>query len=98
LFRSKEVTVQDAIELRIDLEVGAAYVRYRPRGVHGTSVRLSEDVVVHYDPENHVAGIELIEVVPQAIRAAEAFPSQNGLGFPSLEPYMRDHEGARSVG
>lgn len=98
LFRSKEVGVQNAIELRINLEVGAAYVRYRPRGARGTSVRLNEDVVVHYDSENHVAAIELVEVRPEAVEAAEAFASQNGLDFPSLEPYIDHGHDASSVG
>jgi uncharacterized protein YuzE len=90
--------VQNAIELRIDLEVGAGYVRYRTRGPRGTSVRLNEDVVVHYDTENRVSGIELIELRPEAIRAAEAFASQNDLGFPSLDQYARGHEEVRSAG
>lgn len=90
--------MQSAIELRIDLEVGAAYIRYRPRGARGTSVRLSEDVVVHYDAENRVTGIELIEVRPEAVQAAEAFASQNGLDLPSLQPYIDHHKDARSVG
>jgi uncharacterized protein YuzE len=92
--------LQNAIELRIDLEVGAAYVRYGSRGARGTSVRLSEDVVVHYDAENRVVGIELIEMRPDAIRAAEAFASQNDLGFPSLQQFAQQvvYEQARSVG
>jgi uncharacterized protein YuzE len=81
------------MELGIDLEVGAAYVRYGDRGARGTSIRLSEDVVVHYDTDNHVAGIELIEVRLDAIRAAEAFASQNGLIFPVLDRYARDASG-----
>lgn len=79
--------MRNAIEVRIDLEVEAAYIRYRSRGPRGTSVRLNEDVVVHYDTENHVAGIELIEFRRNAIRAAIAFASLNDLGFPSLEQF-----------
>ncbi|MEA2721637.1 MAG: hypothetical protein QOJ39_3501 [Candidatus Eremiobacteraeota bacterium] len=93
--------MQNAIELRVDLEVGAAYVRYGPRRPHGTSVRLSEDVVVHYDADSRVAGIELIAVRPDAIQIAEAFALQNALYFPSLQQYVRpvvEDEGARAVG
>ncbi len=81
--------MQKAIELRVDLEVGAAYVRYGSRGERATSVRLSEDVVVHYDADNRVVGIELIEVRPDSIQAAETFASQNALDFPSLQQYTR---------
>ncbi len=92
--------MQNAIELRIDLEVGASYIRYGSRGVRGTSVRLSEDVIVHYDTDNRVIGIELIEMRPEALRTAEAFASQNDLGFPSLQQYAHqvEYEQARSVG
>jgi uncharacterized protein YuzE len=89
--------VQNAIELRIDLEVGAAYIRYRSRGPRGTSVRLSEDVVVHYDADDHVVGIELIELRGEAIRAAQAFASQNDLSFPSLDQHASDAKEVRSA-
>jgi uncharacterized protein YuzE len=97
LFRSEEVTVQNAIELRIDLEVGAAYIRYRARAPHGTSLRLNEDVVVHYDAEDHVVGIEIIELRADAIRTAQAFASQNDLSFPSLDQHARDADEIRSA-
>jgi hypothetical protein len=61
---------------------------------------LSEDVVVHYDVDGHVTGIELIEVRSDAIQTAEAFASQNGLHFPALQQYTRPmaSEQARAMG
>jgi hypothetical protein len=84
--------MQKATELRIDLQIGSAYVRYGSRSVRGSSVRLSEDVVVHYDSGDRIAGIELIEVRPDAIRTAEEFALQNALAFPSLPQFAHDLE------
>lgn len=79
--------MRSVFELRFDLEVRAAYIRYGARGTRETSVRLSDDVVVHYDTDNRVVRIELIEVHPDAIRGADAVASQNDLDFPTLHVY-----------
>jgi uncharacterized protein YuzE len=84
----KDEPMQTPIQVRIDLEVGAGYVRYRSlaEGVRiASSVRLSEDVVVDYDRDRKVIGIELISVISPAIATAKAFAARNDLSFPDLE-------------
>ena len=80
--------MQTPIQVRIDLEVGAGYVRYRSLAEGdriASSVRLSEDVVVDYDRDRKVIGIELISVISPAIATAKAFAARNDLSFPDLE-------------
>jgi len=77
--------VLNALQVRVDLGVGAGYVKYRallPGEQIASSARLTEDVVVDYDAAGQVLGIELIALEPHAIESAGAFASQNGLAFP----------------
>lgn len=79
--------MRNAIEVRVDLEVGAGYVRYRPLedGERvGSSVRLSQDVVVDFDDAGKVLGIELISMIPEALAIAHEYAHQNDLVFPDL--------------
>lgn len=83
-----EAIVLHAIQIRVDLEVGAGYVKYRPLGSGeriASTARLSEDVAVDFDATGRVLGIELISMLPEAFMTAQAYADQNGLAFPDLE-------------
>lgn len=82
----------NATDLRVDFEVGSAYVKYRqlPAGSRPTSTRLTEDVVVNFNAAGEVVGIEVIELRAEAVEAAAAFAMQNGLDFPRLRDFLRD--------
>jgi uncharacterized protein YuzE len=84
--------MRDAIGLELDFEAGAAYIAYGrlPEGeliAHVT--RISDDVVVQYDAQGAVAGIELIQIVTSAVAVAEEFAAQNDLVFPPLRSFIR---------
>ena len=75
----------NATQLRIDYEVGAAYVKYRalePGERVATSARLTEDLVIDYDREGRVLGMQLIALNDEAVESAKAFAEQNGLDIP----------------
>jgi len=93
--------MQEPIELRVDLEVGAAYVVFRhlEDGEHIEQVtRLDQDVVVQYDRNGRAVGIELIQILGQSIESAASFAGQNGLGFPPLREFIRGHAPADVAG
>lgn len=75
------------LELRVDREVDAGYVRYRalPPGEHvARCARVSEDVVVDYNGAGEILGIELLAFDPEALSVAQHFADANGLMFPDL--------------
>jgi uncharacterized protein YuzE len=73
------------LALRLDYEVGAGYVRYRPLGdgEHAArTAKIGDDIVVDYNGDGDVLGIELLTFGDTALRTARSFASENGLEFP----------------
>jgi uncharacterized protein YuzE len=86
--------MQEPIELRVDLEVGAAYVVFRhleDGELIAQATRLDQDVVVQYDRDGRIVGIELIQILGESIESAASFAAQNELGFPPLREFIRGH-------
>jgi uncharacterized protein YuzE len=74
------------IEVRLDLEVNAGYVRYRrlPDDQRiARSSRLTEDAVVDYDESGGILGVELLAFDNATPRPVQEFASHNGLEFPA---------------
>jgi uncharacterized protein YuzE len=97
----KGATMQEPIELRVDLEVGAAYVAFRhleDGELVTQATRLDQDVVIQYDRDGRVIGIELIQILSESIESAASFAAQNGLGFPPLREFIRNHAPTDVVG
>jgi len=93
--------MQEPIELRVDLEVGAAYVAFRhleDGELVTQATRLDQDVVIQYDRDGRVIGIELIQILSESIESAASFAAQNGLGFPPLREFIRNHAPTDVVG
>ncbi len=79
--------MQKELELKIDFEAGAGYLRYRPlpAGSFVTRTqRVSDDVFVDFDGESQVLGIELLAFDDEALAVAQRFAEQNELSFPEL--------------
>ena len=73
------------ISVRVDLEVQAGYVGYRPiaRGHVARTERVGEDVCVDYDANGDLLGIELLSLDNAAIDVALEFAKSHDLAFPS---------------
>jgi hypothetical protein len=77
--------MQNPIEVKVDLEANAGYVRYQARSGgqrFARNERLSQDVVVDFDADNEVLGIELLAFDDEAIDVARRFAEAHDLGFP----------------
>ena len=77
--------MKNPIEIRVDLPSAAGYVRYR-RLADGetviTSERASDDVIVDYDCERAVIGIELLAFDSLTLDVARSIAHERGLAFP----------------
>jgi uncharacterized protein YuzE len=79
--------MMNAIDVRIDATVNAGYVRYKKTRAGecvASSARISQDVVVDFDADGLVIGIELISIVPDALATARDYAAQNQLVFPDI--------------
>lgn len=73
------------IQLRIDYDVEAGYLRYRQlrEGEHvSRNARISDDVVVDFNDAGEILGIELLAFDEEALAVARGFAEANGLAFP----------------
>ncbi|HEX3549993.1 MAG TPA: hypothetical protein VHT53_06430 [Candidatus Elarobacter sp.] len=73
------------IQLRLDYDVGAGYLKYRnlADAEHvARNARISEDVIVDYTDADEVVGIELLAFDEETLDVARSFASRNGLLFP----------------
>lgn len=71
------------IDLRVDLETNAAYVRYADASVAGT-IDVWQDgwVAADMDGDAHVIGIEVLDLQPETLEHARQFAHAQGLAFP----------------
>lgn len=76
------------IHVRVDLDpdVGQlGYIQYladTPAGVWARNERVSDDVIIDYDAESQVVGIELLGFRDETLAIARAFAEAHGLAFP----------------
>lgn len=73
------------IQFRVDYEVEAGYLRYRPLpiGEHvARTQRISDDVNVDFDAAGQVLGLELLAFDDVAFNAARDFAESHDLVFP----------------
>jgi len=77
--------MQNPINVKVDLEANAAYVRYRPSSDgqrFARNERVSQDVVIDFDADSQVLGIELLAFGDEALGIARRFAEAHDLGFP----------------
>ena len=71
------------LDLRVDLETNAAYVRYADASVAGT-IDVWQDgwVAADVDNEGHIVGIEVLDLQRETLEHARTFANARGLAFP----------------
>jgi uncharacterized protein YuzE len=77
--------MQNPISIKVDLEANAGYVRYQPSSGgqrFARNERLSPDVVIDFDADSQVLGIELLAFDDEALGVARRFAEAHDLGFP----------------
>lgn len=77
--------MQEPIQFRMDYEVVAGYLRYRPLPAGervARTQRVSDDVHVDFNASGEILGIELLSFDATALGAAKAFAYAHGLSFP----------------
>jgi addiction module HigA family antidote len=78
---------QKPLALQIDFTAMAGYVRYRTldRGEHvAWTQRISDDVLVDFDAESQIIGIELLSFDDDVLAIAQRYAHANSLDFPEL--------------
>jgi uncharacterized protein YuzE len=79
--------MQSALKLTIDFKAGAGYLIYRPlpEGSFVTRTQtVNDDVLVDFDGDSQVLGIELLSFDDQTLSVARRFAEENELSFPEL--------------
>jgi uncharacterized protein YuzE len=87
------------IQFRMDYEVEAGYLRYRPlpAGQHvARTQRISDDVNADFDAAGQVLGLELLAFDEVAFNAARVFAEAHDLVFP-YERLKRAVQGGGSL-
>jgi hypothetical protein len=76
--------MQNPLRVKVDLEANAGYVRYPSSGGQrfARNERLSQDVVIDFDTDSQVLGIELLAFDDEALGVARRFAEAHDLGFP----------------
>ena len=77
--------MKSPIEIRVDVSATAGYVRYRHLGddeLVSLSERAGDDVIVDYDRDRAVIGIELLAFDSSTLDAARSIAHERGLAFP----------------
>jgi uncharacterized protein YuzE len=70
------------VRVDIDPDVGPlAYLRYRD-GTFARNERVGQDVIIDYDADSQVVGIELLGFRDKTLAIARAFAEEHGLAFP----------------
>lgn len=49
------------MKIKYDPKVNAAYIYFKKRGVEVTTLRITEDIAVHFGPAEEIVGIEVLD-------------------------------------